>query len=129
MSGNPSPRTRSKGTVFEPEMINLCVQAGLTAPDFRQEGGKFVQTLWRDWLTEAVMDKLGLNERQRMAMAFVKLNGRITNREYQQAAGAIARTAARDLEDLDVKGILQRIGTTGRSAHYVLQGKHDIRPE
>jgi ATP-dependent DNA helicase RecG len=110
-------------------MINLCAQSGLPAPDFRQEGGQFVQTLWRDWLTATVMDELGLNDRQRKAVAFVKLNGRITNREYQQATGAIARTAARDLEDLAAKGILRKVGTTGRSAHYVLQGKHDTRPE
>lgn len=111
------------------DMIALCREAGLPEPDFRQDGGQFVQTLWRDWLTDKTMEELGLNERQRKAVAFVKLNGRITNREYQQAAGAIARTAARDLEDLAAKGILRKVGTTGRSAHYVLQGKRDTRPE
>lgn len=29
------------------DMINLCKQAGLPEPEFRQDGGQFVQTLWR----------------------------------------------------------------------------------
>lgn len=29
------------------DMIALCQQAGLPAPEFRQDGGQFVQTLWR----------------------------------------------------------------------------------
>ena len=29
------------------DMIALCKEAGLPAPDFRQDGGQFVQTLWR----------------------------------------------------------------------------------
>ncbi len=28
-------------------MIKLCRAAGVRAPDFRQDGGQFVQTLWR----------------------------------------------------------------------------------
>ncbi|MEN9538787.1 MAG: hypothetical protein RLZZ126_1022 [Pseudomonadota bacterium] len=29
------------------DMIHLCAQAGLPAPEFRQDGGQFIQTLWR----------------------------------------------------------------------------------
>jgi ATP-dependent DNA helicase RecG len=29
------------------DMISQCAQAGLPAPEFRQDGGQFVQTLWR----------------------------------------------------------------------------------
>jgi hypothetical protein len=29
------------------DMIALCKEAGLPPPDFRQDGGQFVQTLWR----------------------------------------------------------------------------------
>ena len=28
-------------------MISQCAQAGLPAPEFRQDGGQFIQTLWR----------------------------------------------------------------------------------
>ena len=29
------------------DMISQCAQAGLLAPEFRQDGGQFIQTLWR----------------------------------------------------------------------------------
>jgi len=29
------------------DMIALCKTAGLKSPEFRQDGGQFVQTLWR----------------------------------------------------------------------------------
>ena len=29
------------------DMINLCAKAGLPSPEFRQDGGQFIQTLWR----------------------------------------------------------------------------------
>lgn len=38
------------------DMIALCREAGLPAPGFRQEGGEFVQTLWRPEPTEAPAD-------------------------------------------------------------------------
>jgi predicted HTH transcriptional regulator len=101
------------------EMINLCAQAGLPSPDFRQDGGQFVQTLWRDWLTDAVMDELSLNDRQRKAVAFVKTNGRITNTEYQRVTGATRKTSTRDLADLVERHILQRVGAL-KATHYVI---------
>jgi predicted HTH transcriptional regulator len=104
------------------EMINLCAQAGLPAPDFRQEGGQFVQTLWRDWLTDAVMDELGLNERHRKAVALARASQRITNAAFQQLVGGSRRTALRELEGLVQKGVLERRGS-GRGAHYVVAKK------
>lgn len=41
------------------DMIADCLQAGLPEPSFEQHGPHFVVTLWRDWLTKAVMDQLG----------------------------------------------------------------------
>ena len=29
------------------DMISQCAQAGLPAPEFRQDGGQFIQTVWR----------------------------------------------------------------------------------
>ena len=105
------------------DMIPLCQQAGLPEPEFRQDGGMFVQTLARDWLTEALMDEMGLNERQRNAVVFVRRQGRITSREYQELTGTPARTASRDLDGLTAKGILRKVGRRGPSTHYVLAGR------
>ena len=108
-------------------MIELCRSAGLPEPQFEQRSGSFVITLWRDWLTAEVMTSMGLSENQRRAFAFVKSSGRITNKDYRELTGVIVRTASRDLDDLVRKGALQKVGTTGRSTHYVLAGKLDIK--
>ena len=101
------------------DMIRLCRQAGLPEPEYRQDGGMFVQTLSRDWLTEALMEEMGLNERQRSGVVFARQQGRITSREYQQLTGASARTASRDLDGLISKGIFSKVGRRGPTTHYV----------
>jgi len=101
------------------DMIALFRDAGLPEPEFRQDGGMFVQTMWRDWLTEAVLAAMDLNERQKKAVAFVKTKGRITNSEYQQLAGVSSKTAMRDLADLVNRGVLRRVGAL-KGTHYVI---------
>ena len=107
-------------------MIADCREAGLPEPDFRQCGPHFVTTLWRDWLTTEVMDKMGLNDRQRQGVAQLKSAGRISNREYQELTGAIRQTALRDLRELMAHGVVEKIGATGRGAHYRPCRKRDI---
>ena len=113
------------------DMIALCREAGLPEPEFRQEGGQFVQTVWRDWLTVAVIDKLGLSERQKKAVAFVKTNERITNTDFQEAFQVAKRTAYRDLNEMVSKGVLQKVGTTGKGTFYILSkgAKRVISPQ
>jgi predicted HTH transcriptional regulator len=104
------------------DMIALCREAGLPEPEFRQDGGQFVQTLYRDWLTKAVMVELGLNERQRQAVAFAREKGRITSADYQLLTGASRQTASRDLEHLVKKKLFYRHGE-GRGVYYVIAPK------
>jgi ATP-dependent DNA helicase RecG len=108
-------------------IIELCKDAGLPEPQFEQRGGFFVVTLWRDWLTAEAMEKLDLNDRQKRAVAIIKAQGKITNREYREQTGVIIRTASRDLEELVNKGVFKKMGTTGRSTFYMLFGKQDIK--
>ena len=108
-------------------MIELCHEAGLPEPQFEQRSGSFVLTLWRDWLTADMLAGLGLNDRQMKAVTHVKVHGRITNKDYRELTATIIRTASRDLEDLVVKGVFNKLGITGRNAHYVLTRKQDIK--
>ena len=108
------------------DAIKLCRDAGLPEPEFRQDGGQFVMTIWRDWLTTRVLSTLGLNERQQAAITFLKSNKRITNTDLRALTSATFRTVARDLDDLTDKKVIRRVGKTGRSAHYVFAPKHDI---
>jgi len=71
---------------------------------------------------------MGLSERQVRAISFVKIKGRITNREYQEISGTGNRTALRDLDDLVAKGVLAKVGDTGRATHHVFNRKPDINP-
>ena len=105
------------------DMIALCREAGLPEPDFRQDGGQFVMTLWRDWLTTHVMDSLGLDERERKLVAFIKVNRKINNQAYQDTFGVSKPTASRHLEALVDRGIIQKVGTTGKGTYYALKKK------
>lgn len=111
------------------DMIARCREAGLPEPDFRQDGGQFVLTLWRDWLTAEVLAALGLNDRQKQALDHMRKAGRITNREYQALTGITDRTALRDIDDLVAKGVLEKRGTTGRAIHYVLARRTRRKPD
>lgn len=108
------------------DMIADCREAGLPEPDFEQHGPHFVVTLWRDWLTDEIIGKLGLNDRQKTAIAHLKQHGTIANREYQRITKTIVRTAARDLKKLVSAGLIKPVGSTGRDAHYILGNKQDI---
>ena len=79
----------------------------------------------KDIYTEEYLRKLGLNERQQKAVHHVKTTGKITNQELRELTDVVIRTASRDLEDLVRKGVLVKMGKTGRSTHYVLAGKLD----
>jgi ATP-dependent DNA helicase RecG len=112
------------GTIM---MIHECSESGLPEPEFEQRGGEFVVTLWRDWLTKAVMNSLGLNDRQKKALAYVRANRRIGNIVYQHLTSAIKKTASRDLDDLVQRGVFRKVGKTGRGTYYTLAGKGDIK--
>jgi predicted HTH transcriptional regulator len=101
-------------------MIRESVAHGLPEPRFEQRGGELVVTVWRDWLTEQRLAKLGLNERQKNALLELRTAERITNADYQRVSGAARKTATRDLADLVDRGILERIGLR-KAAHYVLR--------
>ena len=101
------------------DMVADCREAGLPEPEFRQCGPHFVTTLWRDWLTEEVVERMGLNERQKKAVSQVKINGLITNSEYQQLVGVTRKTAMRDLAELANRHVLELVGSR-RGAHYII---------
>ncbi|NCO52387.1 MAG: transcriptional regulator [Deltaproteobacteria bacterium CG_4_8_14_3_um_filter_51_11] len=109
------------------DMIALCREAGLPEPEFRQDGGMFVQTIWRDWLTETIIEEMGLNERQRRGLAYLKENQQITNADYQRVVGCPSRTATRDLGILVEKGVVEPRGK-GRGAVYQFLRKQAINP-
>ena len=120
-----------KGLSTEEQQYDLTPsqESGLPPPEFEQRGRQFVVTVWRDWLTDARMDELGLNDRQKKGVVYIKQNGAISNREYQDITKVIVRTAARDLRKLVECGLVKQVGVTGRSTHYILDRKQDNTTE
>jgi len=102
------------------DMIADCRNAGLPEPDFEQRGPHFVVTLWRDWLTDEVLAGFELNERQHRLMNLLRTQVRITNTRYQETFLVAKRTASLDLGDLVEKGLIERVGTTGKGVYYQL---------
>lgn len=99
-------------------MIEACCDVGLPEPDFEQRGSSFVVTLWRDWLTNSFMTRLGLSARQKKGMAVLRDRDKLTSGVYQKETGVSRQTASRDLEDLVQKGVLERRGEK-KATHYV----------
>lgn len=103
-------------------MIKACRQQGLPEPEFvDNEGGGFKVIFRKDALSADQLKRLELNDRQIQAVLYVKANGAISNAEYQTLTGAEKRTASRDLADLTRRGLLERVGATGRGTRYRLK--------
>jgi ATP-dependent DNA helicase RecG len=58
-----------------------------------------------------------------------KTSERLSNLDYQKAFGVSKPTASRDLEDMLRKGILEKMGTTGKGTYYVLNRKGSQRAQ
>jgi len=102
--------------------------AELPEPEFKEEMGGFSVYFRKDVYNEENLKKMGLNKRQIKAVMYVKEKGKITNREYREMFDITDRTALNDLKALCEKGIMVRIGKTGRSTGYTL-AKSGNKPE
>lgn len=74
-------------------------------------------------LTEEYLDQLGLNERQKKAVHYIKGRGKITNKEYKDLNNTSKPTATRDLTDLVHRGIFVLEGKGKRGSFYTLNRK------
>lgn len=100
------------------KMIGECRSAGLPEPEFEERVGGFWVTFRKDSLTEEQLRENGLNERQIQALLHLKEKRRLTNTEYQRLFGVSKRTATDDLNQMESKELVERVGTTGRGTYY-----------
>jgi ATP-dependent DNA helicase RecG len=91
-------------------MINECLASGLPEPVLEEDQGGLRITFLKDIFTEEYLARLGVNDRQKQAILFIKQNGYITNSKYQQEYQVSDRTALRDLDDLVTREILVKTG-------------------
>ncbi len=109
------------------KIIDACKQAQLPEPDIREMHGGFSVILYKDIFTEEQLLKMDLNDRQIKAVLFVKENGKITNKAYQELVNTSERTATRDLTQLVSLELFKQIGTTGKGTNYILRRHNDVK--
>lgn len=103
-------------------MIEEMVQAGHPVPTFRAMPHSFTVTLHKT-RERAPMPEWtrNMNERQTRALTYVREQGSITNREYQQLCPDVSSETLRlDLVDLVEKNLLLKIGSK-KGTHYILK--------
>ena len=90
-------------------------------PVIEEDQGGIRVTFLKDIYNEEQLKEYGLEKRQIAALLYMKENGRITNARYQELFEVSKRTATNDLQLLIEKGLINKIGTTGKGTFYVLQ--------
>jgi ATP-dependent DNA helicase RecG len=103
-------------------MIEDMVQAGHPPPKFKAAPYAFTVTLYNARERKATPKwETVMNERQARAVTFIRENGRITNRDYQQLCPDVSPETLRlDLSDLVDRGVLLKIGAK-KGTYYVLK--------
>lgn len=104
-----------RGTI---KMVKDCIEAGLPEPEYREEQGGFAVYFYKDVFYEENLKRMGLNDRQIIAIKYVQKNIKISNQEYQNIVSVSKRTATNDLDDLVKHGIFEKIGTRGKGTAY-----------
>ena len=102
------------------KILEWCVDWGLPEPEFEFTGTSLVVTLRKSKLNEEYLDTLGLNERQRKAINYMKKHKKITSKEYAELFSITDRTARNDLKSLLDKKILIQRGTSKKLTYYEL---------
>ena len=105
------------GTV---KMRNALMLAGLLEPRFEEYQHGFRVVFQSDIYTEGYLRGRGLKERQIAAVMYVKKEGKITNKAYQELNGVANKTAYLELSDVVKKGIFALEGR-GRNVTYSLK--------
>jgi len=100
-------------------ITDSCLKSGLPKPKFEEYQG-FRVIFRKDIHTEEYLKNLAFNERQINAVMFVKKEGKITNKKYQELFDVSRQTASRELSHLAQKGIFKQVGVTGKGTYYTL---------
>ncbi|AMC11924.1 hypothetical protein Lupro_11890 [Lutibacter profundi] len=102
------------------KIFNSCQEAELPEPTIEAKDGGILVTLFKNKYVREQLKELGLNERQVNAIEYLKVNSRITNKEYQELNSVTKKTATRDLKTLTDLELIHSSGKAGAGAFYVL---------
>ncbi len=105
-------------------MIRAMTDAGLEPPTFEDRGSSFWVILKGGATAPSLpgLTGLDLNERQVRAVAYLRSQGSLSNREYQNEFGVSERTALYDLQGLVRAGLALPV-SSGRGRYYILRDR------
>ena len=101
-------------------MIAACINWSLPGPEFELVTGDLVVTFRKDIFTEDYLKSLGLNERQKKAIEYLKINKAVTSKKYAELFSITERMARNDLRELINKKIIERKGVSDKTTYYIL---------
>ncbi len=101
-------------------IIAAFFDADMPAPTFSSMPLGFILTMRKDTLNESSLREMGLNERQILAVKWIKEKGSITSGEYRSLTGVSGATAYRDLKALVDPGILEMEGASRKETRYII---------
>jgi len=93
----------------------------LPEPTFEENTGYFVIKFIGPYQETVIKYKEKLNERQQIALNYLSKHKKIKREEYTKMFKCSTKTAFNDLNDLVKKGVLNRMGKTGRYTYYTLK--------
>ena len=101
------------------DIIKWCREEGLPEPIFKEVTGGFAVILRKFQIPEN-LESLELNERQKKAIEYLKINKNITRKIYVEINNISPRQANKDLNDLLEKKLIRKQGR-GRAIFYILK--------
>jgi ATP-dependent DNA helicase RecG len=101
------------------KMIRVCRDLGVPEPEFHEQDEDFMVTFRRSSVNVLLDQPDLLNERQKLAIEFLKTHGSITTLEYIRVANCHERTARKDLADLVRLNVVVKQGL-GKLTRYTI---------
>lgn len=98
-------------------------ETGLPEPVFEELWDGVMVTFLKDIYTEEYLRKFDINKRQVKAILYLNEHGELTNAIYQTINEISKPVATRDLTDLLDRGLISKIGSTGKGTKYILAQK------
>jgi ATP-dependent DNA helicase RecG len=86
----------------------------------KEQDGGFLITIFKNQVQDEPLIKVGLNERQLKAVAYVKEHGFINNAQFQKINSIGKTMATEELQQLVNKAILIQAGSKGRGSKYMM---------
>ncbi|NOR77772.1 MAG: hypothetical protein GQ523_04970 [Methanophagales archaeon] len=107
------------------KIIEWCTDWGLPEPEFEFTGTSLVVTFRKSKLTDEYLEQLDLNERQQIAITYLKEHGKIERKTYCNICSVGKTVAHEELADMVNKELIEMVGK-GRGVYYILRMNRPI---